>query len=300
MSEQVAAAPAPSEAAPPPIAGNSLLTQGYAPAPAAAPVDPKDGIAQAAIAAERPEWVPEKFWDAEKKAPRVEDMAKGYINLEKLVGSSEKIILPQAEDDKDGWERVYKAMGRPEAPEAYEFKRPEALPEGLNYDEDLEKNWRNVAHQNGLNSKQAKSIYETYVKHQVERQAAWVTQQGQTKAQAEMNLRRELGQQYEGSLQSARMALQTYADPDYVQYLEQTGQGNDPRVLRAWIKVGKELGGDRQLKGKPAEPNTGDAKRQIQEFDGKYRDVLFNRDHPDHKHRVAERNKLFEAAYGAE
>jgi hypothetical protein len=32
---------------------------------------------------ERPEWLPEKFWDAEKKEPRTEQVAKSYAELEK-------------------------------------------------------------------------------------------------------------------------------------------------------------------------------------------------------------------------
>lgn len=30
----------------------------------------------------RPEWLPEKFWDATAKAPKYEDLAKSYVNLE--------------------------------------------------------------------------------------------------------------------------------------------------------------------------------------------------------------------------
>lgn len=38
--------------------------------------------------AERPEWLDEKFWDAEKNEPRLEQMQKSYKELEKKLGSS--------------------------------------------------------------------------------------------------------------------------------------------------------------------------------------------------------------------
>ena len=41
---------------------------------------PKD---EAPAKAERPEWLPEKFWDAESGSPRMEEMAKSYAELEK-------------------------------------------------------------------------------------------------------------------------------------------------------------------------------------------------------------------------
>lgn len=40
--------------------------------------------------AERPEFIPEKFWDAEKGEPRLESMAKAYGDLEKKLGSKGK------------------------------------------------------------------------------------------------------------------------------------------------------------------------------------------------------------------
>lgn len=299
MSDAAVAAAPEASAAPPPaaVAGNTLLTAGYEAPPPPVAADSKDGIAQATQAASRPEHIPEKFWDPEKKLARTDDLAKAYTNLEKIMGSSDKIIVPKADDDTEGWDRVYKSLGRPDTADAYEFQRPDKLPEGLQYDEDLEKNWRQVAHQNGLNARQARSIYETYVKHQVDRQGAWVTHQQQTRAQGEAALRRELGSQFEGSMQAARMALRTYADPSYIEHLERTGQGNDPAVLRAWMKVGREMGGERQLKGKPAETSAADGQRTIAEFRNKYQKELFDNAHPDHKARVTELQKLYEATY---
>ena len=48
------------------------------------------------------------------------EMAQGYRNLEKLVGG-EKVPLPKGDTDNEGWERVYKALGRPAKPEDYQL-----------------------------------------------------------------------------------------------------------------------------------------------------------------------------------
>ena len=83
----------------------------------------------------------------------------------------------------------------------------------------------------------------------MDRHVAYSTHQKQAVAQAETALRREYGNQYEQAVGQAKSALAQYADPEYLQFLEQSGQGNDPRVIRAWIKVGKEMSGDTKLKG---------------------------------------------------
>lgn len=56
--------------------------------------------------AERPDWLPEKFWDAEKGAPMVDALAKSYAELEKQRGKPEE----QAKEEPAGVD--YEALGR--------------------------------------------------------------------------------------------------------------------------------------------------------------------------------------------
>lgn len=283
-------------------AGSTLLTTGVpAPPPAVAgnpaPVDGAQAAIQGALDAP-PEWAPPKFWDPEKKAVRSEDLGKAYQNLEKLLGR-EKIPVPTADDDEEGWQRWYAASGRPEAPDNYEFKRPE-LPADMPYDDELEKSFKTFAHVNGLNKKQAAALYEGYAKTQMERHAAYSTQQKQAVSQVETALRREYGNTYEQAVGQAKAALAQYADAEYLQFLEQSGQGNDPRVIRAWIKVGKEMSGDTKLRGnvQPA-AQPADLERAIADFRTQHSEAMFKKDHPDHDRRVKEYSKLFEARFGA-
>lgn len=295
-----------SEAAAAPAAGSTILT-GTAPAgavgnpsltePKAAPGEMGSGIDAAREAAARPEWAPEKFWDADKRTLRTEDLGKAYVNLEKLMGS-EKVPVPKGEDDTDGWQRWYEASGVPKDEKDYEFKRPEKMPDGLGYDDELEANFRKAARANGLNKRQASALYDGFVKQQVDRFTAYDTSQKQAKAQVQADLMREHGGQYEQAIGMARSALDKYADPEYRKWLDESGAGNDPRVIRAWIRVGREMAGDIKLKGAPAPANTADIQKQISEFNSKFKDALYDREHPDHKMRVSERAKLYEAAYG--
>jgi hypothetical protein len=282
--------------------GSSLLTAPPVAADGNPPQAPQLNAAQQALADaqesnEIPEWVPEKFWDKTTKAPKTEELGRSYKNLEKLLGR-EKVPVPTSDDDEEGWQRWYAAMGRPEAPDKYEFKRPD-LPTDLPYDEDSEKAFREWAHINGLNKKQANNLYDAYVKTQVERHASWHTGQQQSKAKIVADLQREYGNQYEGKVNLAKTAIRQYADPDFLHYLDESGMGNDPRMIRAWIKVGEKMTGETKLKGAPVqEVVPADLERAISDFRGKFKEALFNKDHPDHDIRVKDYNKLFEARYG--
>lgn len=280
-----------SEAAPAP-SGSSILTSGIPPsAPPAAGnggTPPAGAQSQTSIVTEvtRPEWAPEKYWDSDKKVVRYEDMAKGYTHLEKLLGS-EKVPVPQSDDDVEAWERFYKAAGRPDDINGYEFQRPGDLPEGLPYDEDAEANFKQWAFANGLSKKQANNLYEGYVKHQVNRHSAWFSGQKQQREAAEADLRRELGSGYEAGLTEARVAMQRYADAEAVKYIDQSGLGNDPRFIRMMMRIGKEMNGDTRLsKSDSHGESAGDVRSKMAEHRKKYDAELRNPEHPSHKLRV--------------
>lgn len=293
---QLAPSPDPAEpAAPPADAGASILTSNI-PEP---PPPPAEGTAERQmqdIVDAPPEWAPEKFWDKEKKTVRVEELGKGYKNLEQLLGR-EKIPMPSSDDDIEGWDRVYSALGRPETADAYEFKRPE-LPEDLPYDEDLEKSFRSYAHANGLSKKQATAAYDFWVKRQVESHSAWANSQKQEKDRVQADLIREYGNGYEGFLTSARSAMGQFADPDFKAYLDQSGLGNDPRMIRVFGKIGRAMNGETKLAGSPAQQmSSGDIDKAINEFREKNSEALYDRSHPNHQRAVDEWHNLYKVKF---
>lgn len=266
---------------------------------ARAPVDGADEALGEAVDGP-PEWAPKKYWNADKRQLEVEELAKGYSNLEKLLGR-EKVPLPTDDDDRDGWERWFKAAGRPDKPDEYQFEAPE-LPQDLPYDKEAETNFRTWAHVNGLSKKQAANLYDGYVKHQLERHAGWHKQQQEYRRELEGNLQREYGNKLESVKQRAGMIIRENADPEFHQYLTESGLGNDPRMVRFLDRVGQKLTGETKLKGTPktASPEPQDYQRAIADYREKHKEALFNRDHPNHELRVKEFNKLFEGAFGNE
>lgn len=288
----VATAPSAAPSAAP--SGGTILTSGVPDAPPAAA--PAGSVPAAADGP--PEWLPAKYWDGEKKAPRIEDLGKGYQNLEKLLGS-EKVPVPTSDEDEEGWNRWYKATGRPDKADDYELERASEYPSDLPYDEEMEKGFRNWAHANGLSKKQAGALYGGYVKTQIERYAAHTTAQKQKLAEVQHALQREHGGQYEGFIGSAKTALQQYADPDFKAMLDETGLGNDPRMIRVFGKIGKELGagGDRLKGAAPQAASTADLSAAISDFRTKNSKALFDKDHPDHGRRVSELQALYQQKF---
>lgn len=247
-----------------------------------------------------PDWVPEKFWDKDRRQPRVEDMGKAYKNLEKLLGS-EKVPVPANDDDEEGHERWNKAA-RPPEPSHYEWEKPAELPPGMEYDSSLEEEYRTIAFENGLTKRQAKNIYDKYVKREVDRYAQFHMDRQEEKASAEVALRRELGdKKWQGFKVNAGTVYNRYADPDFASFLHETGLGNDPRMIKMFGRIGADMTGDTKLQGR-SEPQMSpqDVDKAISEYRSKNADALNNNRHPDNKRAAAELARLYEMKFPEE
>jgi hypothetical protein len=97
-------------------------TEAQAPASTDVPHLADPAAAQPAAAAERPDWLPENFWNPERGEPNVQAMAKSYSDLRKMVSQGKHKPPPDGK---------YAAQGLPEdvAPALTEFASKWGLPQ---------------------------------------------------------------------------------------------------------------------------------------------------------------------------
>jgi rubrerythrin len=208
--------------------------------------------------------------------------------------------MPTGDDDDEGWERVNAAF-RPENEDKYDFGEPPKLPDDLPYDSELEKSFRNAAWQNGIHQRAAKNLYEQFVKVQMERHAQWSRAQQERKAELINDLQREAGAKYPVYVKRASSTIERYADPDFKQYLDETGLGNDPRMIRFMARVGEDMAGETRLEGKPQQQGKPqDIEQAIRKFEEDNKTALWDSTHPNHRALVAERSRLYEMRYGTD
>lgn len=98
-----------------------------------------------------PPGMPEKFWDSEGGAVRVDALAKSYRELERKL--SGMIPAPSAEMEDADRQRLWRALGVPEAADGYEV----AVKDGL-FEPDAEVNA--ALHQAGFTPAQAQLVYD--------------------------------------------------------------------------------------------------------------------------------------------
>lgn len=161
------------------------------------------------------------------------ELATGYKNLEKLLGS-EKLPMPKGADDKDGWARVYDALGRPKTAEDYKLPVPEGDPG------EFAKAASAKFHELGISAQQAQGLAEWW-NGQQSGQVEQLQQQSAQKAEADIqSLRSEWGKAYDENLELGRRAAREFGlDGGKLSAIEQ-GLGTKG-MLEFMAKIGRGL-----------------------------------------------------------
>ncbi len=157
---------------------------------------------------------------------------------QKPDAESEKPNAEKTGDKKDGDKK-------PEgAPEAYEFKAPE----GSELDKAAVEQFEPIARELNLSQEQAQKLvdlYGTKVMPQLMKQQAdtWQKQVADwgtaTKEDKEIG-----GEKFEGNLTRAKQAMDKFATPELREFLETSGMGNHPELIRVFVKVGAAMSED--------------------------------------------------------
>lgn len=150
----------------------------------------------------------------------------------------------------DGKQEEKKGDGKPDgAPEKYEF----TAAEGVDLDTEALKDFEPVARDLNLTNEQAQKLVDAYPKILAgvqQRQAeAWQAQTEEWAATVKAD--KEIGgDKLTANLGVAQRALDTFGTPELKEYLNGTGLGNHPELVKAFIKVGKAMSEDGMVTGK--------------------------------------------------
>lgn len=161
------------------------------------------------------------------------ELANGYRNLEKLVGS-EKVPLPKDANDKEGWNRVYDALGRPKTADEYKIQVPEGgSPE-------FAKAAAGKFHELGISAQQAQQLTEWY-NAQAQAQMGQMQQGSAQKTEADLAaIKTEWGAAYNENLELGRRAAREFGlDQSKLAAIE-NGLGTG-EMLKFMAKLGRGL-----------------------------------------------------------
>ena len=177
-----------------------------------------------------------------------EPSGEGEQAVEKKPVSGE--AKPEAAGKPDSAEKPAEEKPKPEVPESYEF------PEDLNLTEEEKVKYTELLRKHGATQEaandliehlkqQAKAVQEASVK-------AWYDQVKKWGEEAEQH-KEYGGPKFEENLKTVIIpVLNKFGDEQLIQELDQTGFGNNPRLLAFLYRIGKEIGTEAKfVEGRP-------------------------------------------------
>lgn len=233
-------------------------------------------------------------------------LAKNYVNAQRMVGA-DKLVVPGPHATPEETAAFYGKLGRPDTPDKYTYKLPEGLPaEQIN--KPLLDGWLKELHEAGVPLKQADRIVSKYLADQFAESKAAKQAEAKKIADWETSLKQEFGAKYDEKLNYAQWSLKEFGGTDgkLAKFLDETGLGSHPEVVKFFADVGLRMSDDKARTGgarPPAfgsGPNTAaEAQAALNMFnnDQEKQKALFDNRHLGHDAAVAERTRLFQMAF---
>lgn len=210
----------------------------------------------------------------------VDDLAKSYVSAQSMIGK-DKVVVP-SEDNPDSWNEYYDRGGRPENASKYNVPQIDS-PEGTQMGDNHLEVYKQKAYELGLNDKQFQGLYE--LQTDMNRNGLAQAEEGRNKSSqdSETSLRGEWGNAYDAKMEGARNLITQYGDENLVNFLNESGLGNNQNLIKFLDKVGSNFGED-VLQGKPTSftKTPAEAQREINAMLGDNLHPYFTQLHPDH------------------
>ncbi|EAN4946459.1 peptidase [Salmonella enterica] len=178
---------------------------------------------------------------AQKEGETLQPGAEGDNPAEENPADGEKKEGDKPAEKKDD--------DKPEgAPEKYEFQAAE----GVELDTEALKDFEPVARELNLTNEQAQKLVDAYPKilAGVQQRQAEAWQQTTEQWAADVKADKEIGgDKLTSNLSAAQRALDQFGTPELKDYLNTTGLGNHPDLVKTFVKIGKAMSEDGMVSG---------------------------------------------------
>lgn len=223
---------------------------------------------QPAPIAEKPEWLPDKYW-RDGKAD-YESMAKGFRGLEQLLGKkSQAVVIPNEKSTPEEVAEFRKALGIPEKPDDYLGSlKPQALPEGVQFDESMAKAAAELAHKHNIPPAAMKELAALQINHvQAMAQASEQMVMQQLDA-GRQQLQSDFGDKFGEKLELAKRAAITAG-------IDPTSRGfADPAMVKLAVWAAEQIAEDKLVSSNASPMQVGRDRAM---------DIIRNPDNPMHR-----------------
>lgn len=236
--------------------------------------------------------------------PDVATLGQRFLDAHKAFGA-DKVVIPGKDATDEVKAAFFEKLGRPSKADGYALPT-EGMPEGFTPDEAATKQFFEFAHKRGINKQDAAAL----VRFQAEREFVFnqeVVKADEKAREASLATLGELwGEARDQNMQEAKDGLKRFdGDGEFGKFLEETGLGNDHRLITIFHKIQRAISEDEVLgtgSGTVFVLSPEEAKRQIGLFkiDPDKSSAFLNKHNQGHQAAVGEMDRLHKLAYPEE
>lgn len=194
----------------------------------------------------------------------IKSLSKSFVHARKMVGK-DKISIPNEATTVEEWDEFYKAGGKPENANDYNFARPEDMPEEL-YNEELASSAQELFHKIGLSRKQADALFKFNNDNATASFQNLKNTEETTMQELKDGLYHDWGNAYEQKKHLGNLAVEkgTEGNSELKDRLV-AKLGNDPDFIRFSANIGAKFGESGVITTTHI-PTPGDIQEQIDEI----------------------------------
>ena len=206
------------------------------------------------------------YKDTLSKYKSVPDMAKALANANALIGK--KLGVPNEKSSPEEVAAFRRSLGVPDTIDEYKFA-PDALPEGMTWDDNNVKNYAEIAHKHNIPPSAMKALVTEHAKMEHFKMQGIQAQIEKQHVEAVNTLKKEWGGEFDKNIGLAKQAAK-------IAGVNANSQGfADPEVVRGFVRLSQMMSEDkvgRSMSG--SEFMTGQARAK---------DIMSNPDNSWHK-----------------
>jgi len=231
------------------------------------------------------------FVDKESGEVNFANMIKSYVHGQKSIGS-DKIIVPTENSTAEEWDSIHEQLFNFKIdPNEYKVDRTEDAKIPEQFYEDFKK----VAHENRIPMDKAQKLMSFYEEKVGVNIAASQTQSSEKMEADIKGLRDDWGEAFGKNLNSAKKVIEDYGSDDIKGYLEESGLGNDTKLIRFLSDIGQKLYAEDsfvQNSSSVGAKTPAEAEARIGEIMAN--PIYFNPNHPENAALKKEISKMYE------
>jgi len=222
-------------------------------------------------------------------------LAKSYLEARTMIGS-DTVKIPGTNATDDERSAFYSKLGRPDQADGYTMPT-EGMPEDFEIDDLRLGKMRDAAHAVGISEQQFAALLRADANFASEQMLDYNNNQQLASDENVAKLRADFGDAFDQQIALAQRAVRFSGGDELKTFLDQSGMGNSPAMVKAFAKIGLMISDDEVVGGGHGQPriNTPEGAKQkiaAKRADKEFNEAYFDDQHPGHQNAIREMNEL--------